>query len=83
MTRNLIIRYLESVDVEDLSESVLQQVGEHVPIDKVDTREPSYSELQNKHSDIRDGLMAVRYQLSRGDVSEAQSIVEDLLNALD
>lgn len=83
----MLLSYLESVDVEevleDVSDDLLEEIGKHVPVEKIDSREPSYEDLKSRHGDIRDGLMAARHKIDRGDGDDAREIIEDLIEDLD
>lgn len=85
--RKMLIEYLKSVDaeklLEDVSDDLLRQLGEQVPIEKIDNREPSYEEFEERHEDVRDGLLAARHHLDRGSADQAQEVIEDLLETLD
>jgi len=85
--KDMLLQYLKTVDVEelleDVSDDLLQQVGDQIPIEKIDNREPSYTDLEDRHEDVREGLSAARYHLNRGNTDQAQEIIEDLMEALD
>lgn len=83
----MLVEYLKTIDVEevleDVSDDLLRELGKQVPIEKIDTREPSYTELEDRHENVRDGLMAARHHLDRGYPEGAQDVIEDLLEDLD